>query len=134
MWFSSLSDKQLSALVGLAHNVVVSDGLLDPNEEFMLDEFKREMALSGKSGNGYLELESHEIASTFDSPRTRRIAMINLLRLSYVDGEFDVEEKCLLQQVAETFQIDPGEFQRMDNWVRRLVALENEANLQFLSD
>ncbi len=130
MWLSALTDEQRSALIGLAHDVMVSDGLLDPNEEFMLDEFKREMALSGKSGVG--EEEVSRIATTFDTPRTRRIAVINLLRLSYVDGEFDIEEECLLKQISEAFGIDRKEFQRMDNWVRRLVSLEVEAKDSFL--
>ena len=39
MWLKSLTDEQREALLGLAHNVVVSDGILDPNEEDMLDEF-----------------------------------------------------------------------------------------------
>lgn len=109
---------------------MVSDGLLDPHEEFMLDEFKREMALSSKSGDG--EGEVTRATSTFDTPRTRRIAVINLLRLSYVDGEFDIEEECLLKQISEAFGIDRKEFQRMDNWVRRLVSLEVEARDSFL--
>ena len=41
----------------LAHNVVVSDGLLDPNEEGMLDDFRREMELSGAGEVEYLELD-----------------------------------------------------------------------------
>ena len=45
MWMSSLTRQQREALLGLAHNVVVSDGLLDPNEEGMLDEFKRLLAI-----------------------------------------------------------------------------------------
>ena len=41
MWLSSLSDDQRHALLRLAYNVVVSDGLLDPNEEGMLEEFRQ---------------------------------------------------------------------------------------------
>ncbi len=96
----------------------------------MIDEFKREMAFGQKSSNG--ELEEGEIAAIFDTPRVRRIVLINLLRLSYVDGEFDIEEECLLKQVAELFEVDDSEFQRMDSWVRRLVALEREATSVFL--
>ena len=60
MWLSSLSVEQRQALLGLAYNVIVSDGLLDPNEEGMLDEFKREMDLSPESEVEYLELSGIE--------------------------------------------------------------------------
>ena len=125
MWLSSLNEAQRKALLGLAHNVVVSDGLLDPNEEAMIDEFKREMDLQGKQEPEYLELDG--IEKVFDSQRSRRIALLNLLRLSYVDGAFEIEEECLLKEVSRSFAVDDAEFLRLDNWVRRLVALEQEA-------
>ncbi len=125
MWLSSLTAEQREALLGLAHNVVVSDGLLDPNEEGMMDEFKREMELNPALESEYLELDG--IEQTFDSRKSRLIAVLNLLRLSYVDGSFDIEEECLLKEISEVFSITNDEFMLLDNWVRRLLALETEA-------
>jgi uncharacterized tellurite resistance protein B-like protein len=125
MWLSALTSEQRNALLGLAHNVVVSDGLLDPNEEGMLDEFKREMDLRPNLEVEYLELDG--IAATFDSRKSRLIALLNLLRLSYADGAFEVEEECLLKEVSRAFEVSEEEFLLLDNWVRRLNALETEA-------
>lgn len=111
--------------MGLAHNVVVSDGLLDPNEEGMLDEFKREMDLHPGVEVEYLELDG--IDRTFDSRRSRLIVLLNLLRLSYADGAFEIEEECLLKEVSRAFNVSDEEFLLLDNWVRRLIALEGEA-------
>jgi len=125
MWLSSLTAGQRSTLLRLAHNVVVSDGLLDPNEELMLDEFKREMALKPDADANYIEL--HGIERIFDSPRSRTIALLNLLKLSYVDGAFEIEEECFLKELSRAFGVDNAEFLLLDNWVRRLVSLEREA-------
>ena len=125
MWLSSLKPEQRQALLGLAHNVVVSDGLLDPNEEGMMDEFKREMELNPALESEYLELEG--IEQIFDSRKSRLIALLNLLRLSYVDGAFDIEEECLLKEISDAFGVSDDEFMLLDNWVRRLLALEREA-------
>jgi tellurite resistance protein len=125
MWLRALNDDQRAALLGLAHNVVVSDGLLDPNEEGMLDEFKREMELHPATQSDYLELDG--IERIFDSRKSRRIAILNLLRLSYADGAFEIEEECLLTEISRTFEIPDEEFLLLDNWVRRLLALEDEA-------
>ena len=111
--------------MGLAHNVVVSDGLLDPNEEGMLDEFKREMDLNSADDVEYLELSG--IEEIFDSHRSRVVALVNLLRLGYADGAFEIEEECLLREVCKAFQLPDEEFLLLENWVRRLVALEDEA-------
>ena len=74
MWLSLLTDEQRKALLGLAHNVVVSDGLLDPNEEMMIADFKREMDLNPALQAEYLELEG--IESILSSRRTQTIAIL----------------------------------------------------------
>jgi tellurite resistance protein len=125
MWLSSLHPEQRKALLGLAHNVIVSDGLLDPNEEGMLDQFKREMELHPSIQADYLELDG--IEQVFDSRKSRVIALLNLIRLSYADGAFEIEEECLLKEISRTFQVTDEEFLLLDNWVRRLVSLEKEA-------
>ncbi len=111
--------------MGLAHNVVVSDGLLDPNEEGMLDEFKREMDLNPALESEYLELDG--IERTFDNRRSRIIGLLNLIRLSYADGALEIEEECLLKEISRAFGVDDEEFRLLDNWVRRLLSLEQEA-------
>lgn len=108
----------------LAHNVVVSDGLLDPNEEGMLDEFRAEMDLASTEVE-YLELDG--IEQIFDDRRSKVIAVLNLLKLSYADGAFEIEEECLLKEICRTLQIEDAEFLLLDNWVKRLYALEEEA-------
>ncbi len=125
MWLASLKPEQRQALIGLAHDVVVSDGLLDPNEEGMLDEFKREMELNVATESEYLELDG--IEGIFDTRKSRLIALLNLLRLSYADGAFEIEEECLLKEISRAFDVTDDDFMLLDNWVRRLVALEDEA-------
>ena len=125
MWLLALSSKQREALLGLAHNVVVSDGLLDPNEEGMLDEFKREMELNPAVQAEYLELD--DIGATFDTRKSRIIALLNLIRLSYADGAFEIEEECVLNEISRGFGVEDAEFKLLDNWVRRLLSLELEA-------
>ena len=129
MWLSSLSSDQRNALLRLAHNVVVSDGLLDPNEEGMLIELKREMGLSEVGELEYLELEG--IQNVFQDRRSRIIVVVNLIKLSYVDGAFEVEEECLLKEIARSFDISNQDFLLLDNWVRRLTALEEEVTALF---
>ncbi len=125
MWLSTLSQQQREALLGLAHNVVVSDGLLDPNEEGMLEDFKREMDMDQSVEPEYRELQG--IDQVFATHESRCIALINLLRLSYADGAFEIEEECLLKEISQVFGISTEDFMLLDNWVRRLLALEEEA-------
>ena len=125
MWLEALTNPQREALLRLAHNVIVSDGVLHPNEELLINEFRREMDLNPVRPVEYIELDGLE--AIFDSHRARTIAILNLIHLSYVDGAFEIEEECMLRQLARQFDIDDGRFMLMDNWVRRMLALEQEA-------
>ena len=95
----------------------------------MLFELKREMALSDIGELEYLELDG--IQNVFQDRRSRIIVVINLLKLSYVDGAFEIEEECLLKEIARTFDITDQDFLLLDNWVRRLTALEDEVTALF---
>ena len=125
MWLYSLSEQQRRTLLDLAHNVVVSDGILDPNEELMMDQFRREMALAADVEPRYIDLDG--LDRIFDDGRSRHIALLNLIHLSYVDGALEIEEECLLKEIARAFGVDDAVFARLDDWVRRFVSLENEA-------
>jgi tellurite resistance protein len=125
MWLEALTKPQREALLRLAHNVIVSDGVLHPNEELLINEFRREMDLHPVKPVEYIDLDGLEVI--FDSHRARTIAILNLIHISYVDGAFEIEEECMLRQLARQFDIDDGRFMLMDNWVRRMLALEQEA-------
>ena len=129
MWLSNLSKDQHQALIRLAHNVIVSDGLLDPNEEGMFDLMKKEMGIENSEEVEYLSLDG--IETTFPDRKTRIIVLINLIRIGYVDGAFEIEEECLLRDLANSFDIGLDEFELLDNWVKRLVGLEKEAQALF---
>ena len=129
MWLSNLSKDQHQALIRLAHNVIVSDGLLDPNEEGMFDLMKKEMGIENSEDVEYLSLDG--IETTFPDRKTRIIVLINLIRIGYVDGAFEIEEECLLRDLANSFDIELDEFELLDNWVKRLVGLEKEAQALF---
>ena len=129
MWLSNLNKDQHQALIRLAHNVIVSDGLLDPNEEGMFDLLKKEMGIENSQEVEYLSLDG--IETIFPDRKTRIIALINLIRIGYVDGAFEIEEECLLRDLASSFDIELDEFELLDNWVKRLVGLEKEAQALF---
>ena len=125
MWLNDLNADQRRSFLGLAHNIVVSDGLLDPNEELMMVAFRREMGLGDEVEADYTDLTG--VDEVFSDRRSRRIAMLNLIHLSYADGAYEIEEECLLRELANAFGVEDGEFALLENWVKRLVSLEQEA-------
>ena len=126
MFLSSLTIKQKETFLCLAHNVVVSDGDLTVGEELMMEEMRREMNMDRGYIAHYVELDG--IDQIFPTSKARVTVMISLIRLGYADGAFEVEEQSFLKVLCEAFEITAADFSLIDNWVKRLVALEKEAS------
>lgn len=125
MFLASLNQAQKEAFICLAHNVVVSDGELSVGERVMMEEMRKEMNLDPSFEAKYLPLDG--IERIFDSKRSRAIVVLSLIRLGYADGAFEIEEQCLLKDVCNLFELTDEEFDLIQNWVRRLISLEREA-------
>ena len=76
MWLSNLNKDQHQALIRLAHNVIVSDGLLDPNEEGMFDLLKKEMGIENSQEVEYLSLDG--IEAIFPDRKARTVSYTHL--------------------------------------------------------
>lgn len=124
MWLSQLSGEQQETMLRLAHNVIVSDGLLDPNEEGMLEAFRREMGVSADFQVEYLELEG--ISRVFSDRKERLIVLMNLCKLSYADGAFEIEEECLINEIRKAFDVSEAQFDMLQGWIKRMTLLESE--------
>ncbi len=111
----------------LAHSVVVSDGDLSIGEEVMMEEMRREMNLAPTFRPKYVDIKG--IEQIFDNKRSRAVTLISLIRLGYADGAFEIEEQCFLRELSSQFAISDHEFGLIDNWVKRLISLEREANV-----
>ncbi len=125
MFLHELSEQQKEAFICLAHDVVVSDGVLSPGEKVMMDQMRREIRLSEDFEPHYIPIEG--IENIFDTRRARVAVIIALIRLGYADGAFEIEEQFLLKEICELFDITEQQFSVIENWVRRLIALEKEA-------
>tara|TARA_R110002110_G_scaffold21965_1_gene86209 strand:+ start:603 stop:992 length:390 start_codon:yes stop_codon:yes gene_type:complete len=126
MFLSMLTQEQKESFLCLAHNVVVSDGDLTVGEELMMEEMRREMNVDPGFVAHYIELDG--IENIFTTRKSRATVMIALIQLGYADGAFEVEEQSFLKTLCQAFDISESDFALIDNWVKRLVALEREAS------
>lgn len=125
MFLHALDQRQREAFLCLAHDIVVSDGELDDGEQQMMDELKREVGLPDDFEAHYIPIEG--IEQIFCTRKSRVAVLIALLRLSYADGAFEVEEQFLLEGVCSLFGISRQDFNIIEQWVRKLITLEQEA-------
>lgn len=129
MFLGLLTQAQREALVHLAHNVVVSDGDLRPGEAAMLAEMRAEMDIGPHFESRYIPV--NDALFHFPSRRERIIATVALIRLSYADDTYAIEEQCFIHDLRAAFEISPSEFRALEIWVQRLVSLEREMTALF---
>ena len=126
MFLALLTDEQKKVFFCLAHDVVVSDGELSVGEQVMMEDMRREMSLSPDFKAHYLPLDG--VDTIFDSKRSQATVLISLIRLAYADGAFEIEEQFLIKSLCNLFNTTDADLYLMENWVRRLIALEREAH------
>jgi hypothetical protein len=125
MFLATLNQQQKETFLCLAHNVVVSDGELCTGERAMLADMRIEMAIDDTYEAHYLPVQG--LAQLFDQRRSRVIVLMSLIQLGYADNAYEIEERCVITELATEFSILASELQRIENWVERLIALQDEA-------
>ena len=125
MFLYELNRKQKETFICLAHVVAVSDGELSPEERLMMNELNKEIDLSSEFEPHYIPIDG--IREVFNTRSVRVATIIALIRLGYADGAFEIEEQFLLKEICVTFEVTESDFNIIENWVRRLIALEKEA-------
>ena len=125
MLLSTLSQQQKNTFLNLAHSVAVSDGEFSTSEELMILGMCREMDLDNALEAHYIDITG--IEAIYPTRRSRIIVIIALIRLGYADGAFEVEEKSFISDLCNLFDVSNKDFGLLENWVRRLISLELEA-------
>jgi hypothetical protein len=125
MFLATLNQQQKETFLCLAHNVVVSDGELCTGERAMLADMRIEMAIDDDYEAHYLPVQG--LAQLFDQRRSRVIVLMSLIQLGHADNAYEIEERCVITELATEFSILASELQRIENWVERLIALQDEA-------
>ena len=53
--------------------------------------------------------------------------MMNLCKLSYADGAFEIEEECLINEIHnKAFDVSEAQFVMVQGWIKRMMSLEAE--------
>jgi hypothetical protein len=90
----------------------------------MLEAFRREMGVSSDFQIEYLELAG--IEAVFSERKERLIVLMNLCKLSYADGAFEIEEECLINEIRKAFDVSEAQFVMLQGWIKRMMSLEAE--------
>ena len=126
MFLHELSCPQREAFLTLAARLTATDAHLHDAELAMLTLMREEMALP-LDWRPSLEPTS-TLLESFDTPRTRAVALLELLRLIRADGQVSPEERAFLRTVALAFGASAERIRTLARWLDQHHALLQEGD------
>lgn len=118
MFLTQLTEPEKRAFMKLARDLVALNGVVAEETE-MLEAACREMHVEPVAG---LALTFDEACRAFQSLRSRKVALMELMLLAKADGHVQHEESALVLEVARCFEL-PDE---AVTWSRRWAELVSE--------
>ena len=122
MFLENMTGGEKSAFLGLAQELVRADGVLSSKEDELLASLTA-MAGHQQAAEGTLE----DLAGTFQTRKAKVSALLELLGLALVDGEYHTATRAVVAGIAKAFCFGEDELGGMEAWVARQIVLIEEA-------
>lgn len=116
MFLNSLNSTEKDNFMKLAVAVIKADGVDEVSEKQILSAYANEMLIPVCNLDEQYDTDSviKEFALN-STPQTKRIIFLELLALAFADGNYATEEKTLVQQLANVFEINRTFIERAIN-------------------
>ena len=128
MFLSELTKEERHVFLKLAFHLTTVDGEIDDLERKVLETYSFEADIHF-SESDYKTLDDATVISLAESikdNKSKRIILIELFSLAYVNGEFHENEKRFMLTLSETFGLSDNEIKALESWSQRMVNLIDE--------
>ena len=126
MFLNELSEPQKSTFIALATRIILADGKVKEEENVLLESMRAEMGDPAKAPAeeffGAVNTQHFE-----GQRRAKYIALLELFVISYADESLHEEESRVVDEVRESFGIDPDDQEKLDTLAREQAGLVMEA-------
>lgn len=116
MFLTTLNKNEKEEFLSLAVAVIKADGIVDEAEKDLLNAYATEMQVNLNDIAIQDDVENVITSVANNSTETtKRAVFIELLALAFADGDYAVEEKEIVQKVAQGFGLKPDFVERAVN-------------------
>lgn len=124
MFVQYLTERQQSALLHYAYEVIRADGSVDARELNRLDVLRDQTEPGVQAEDVAIE----DLPELFDDRMSRLALLFEVIGMGYADEEFDPRESKLINAMAKALTIEEDEVLNIISWVRRQLLLVKEAH------
>ncbi|MGB0989724.1 MULTISPECIES: TerB family tellurite resistance protein [Arcobacteraceae] len=129
MLLMKLETKEKFSFLQLAHYLARIDNDYGEKEQEVILEYCAEMGIENDDD---FELESFDLHATlkdFKSLRSKKIVILELMILIHADDKFDFEERTLIFQINEIFNLSQKDIEFYSQWGKAAAALYTQGKL-----
>ena len=119
MFLSLLNTTEKMLFLEAANQVIISDGRIDDVEGQLLQSYKNEMGIP----NEYTvkNISMNRILSEITNEQTKKIFLIELMSLCFINNEFSFAEKEIIKELCVGFDIDEQKCGQYEKWVKQFL-------------
>ena len=125
MFLHLLSKEEQETFLSIANELITVDGEVDKQELERIQNFTKEI-YGDKEFNFKSYNELTNIDSIFESKEAKRICLIELIGLCYVDGVYCEKEREFIRSFAKKIKVNSDGLSQIENWVNDFVKVFNE--------
>ncbi|RXK08142.1 TerB family tellurite resistance protein [Halarcobacter bivalviorum] len=129
MLLMKLEPKEKFSFLQLAHYLARIDNDYGTREQEVILEYCAEMGIENDND---FELESFDLKTTlkdFKSQKSKKIVLLELMILIHADDKFDFQERNLILQINEIFQLPQKDIEFYSQWGKATAALYTQGKL-----
>jgi len=123
MFLAGLEKDQKDAFLGLAHTLIVADGVLEARELSTMEQYRQEMNPSTDAGEKRYGVEQATAVFKTSSMAIKKQIMFELVALAYADKDFAEAENMLIEKFREELNLDKSFLEDCKKYVGELTDL-----------
>jgi uncharacterized tellurite resistance protein B-like protein len=127
MFLNRLHTEEKKAFLELAHYVANSDNDLSKEEGKIIEKYSSEMQIEPIE----FDKDNFDIYTTlskFQSEKSKKIALLEILALIYADDFMHEEERVVLEKMMQEFDINPNLVVIYKEWAKSMLSLFTQGN------
>ncbi|TAE72574.1 MAG: hypothetical protein EAZ85_09355 [Bacteroidetes bacterium] len=121
MFLNILEKKEKEAYFALAKKLIHADNEVAHQESVLMKAMQQEMQWESENLSYLSEnLSIQELCNIFVEKRTRVCAIMELIGIAFVDGEFVTAEQDLIYEIGDCMKMDHEEINMYIDWAKRV--------------
>jgi len=127
MFLNRFNTTEKEAFLQLAHYLASSDSDFSATEKEIISGYCLEMEIKDIDFDA-ASFDIYQVLACFESLRSRKIALLEIMAIVYSDDFMHEEERKVLETMTECFELSPQHVVIYTEWAKAMLSLHLQGN------